>query len=160
VFGVGPYEMLIILLVGLMLFSPRELPGVLRSISRFWASIRRTADEFRDAILQDEELRAPLDELRGVVTDTRQGLRDVERRAREEVQRARVELREAEQRLAHAARSAAPTALDRRVELQGPEEVEATEPVAAPRDELSAPPDQPAAPPAGAAATPRDRGAA
>lgn len=100
VFGIGTYEMLIILAVGLMLFSPKELPGVLRGIARFWASVRRTADEFRDAIMQDEDLR----EVRDVLDEARSDLLAAEQAAREELVKARMQVREAEAKLAAAVR--------------------------------------------------------
>ena len=48
VFGIGTTELIVVALLALMLFSPRELPKIIRSISQFWGSIRRTADEFKD----------------------------------------------------------------------------------------------------------------
>jgi Sec-independent protein translocase protein TatA len=99
----GPYEMLVILALGLMLFSPRELPAVLRSIAKFWGSIRRTADEFREAILQDEDLK----DLRQAYDGTRRELREAEVQARRELTRARAEMRKAEQKLAEATQAQA-----------------------------------------------------
>ncbi len=101
-FGIGPYEMLIILALGLMLFSPRELPGVLKGIARFWGSIRRTADEFRDAIMQDEEL----GELRDAYQGTADELRGAELQARRELTKARMEVRRAESKLTGVAKAA------------------------------------------------------
>jgi hypothetical protein len=43
VFGIGVTEMILIGLVILMLFSPRELPGMMKSLARVYGSIRRTA---------------------------------------------------------------------------------------------------------------------
>ena len=100
----GPTELLVIVALGLMLFSPKELPKVLRSVARFWGSVRRTADEFRDAIMQDEDLREPLEEMRKAYSGTRAELREAEEQARRAVAKARMEMRQAERKLAEVAR--------------------------------------------------------
>ena len=55
-FGIGPVEFIIIAVVALMLFSPKELPGIIRTFTKFWGSLRATADDFKDAIMNEEEL--------------------------------------------------------------------------------------------------------
>ena len=49
-FGIGPMEMVVIAVVALMVFNPRELPKMLRSVAKFWGQLRATADEFKDMI--------------------------------------------------------------------------------------------------------------
>jgi Tat protein translocase TatB subunit len=81
VFGIGPTEFIIIAVVALMLFSPRELPKMLRSAAKFWASLRNTADEFRDAIMNEEEMQ----DLRGVLKGGAADLKRAEAAARREL---------------------------------------------------------------------------
>jgi len=102
----GPTELLVILVVALMLFSPRELPKVMKSFARFWGSIRHTAEEFRSAVLDDEELREPIEDIRDAYEGARKGLRGAEERARHELAKARVEMRRAERALERVSRDA------------------------------------------------------
>jgi Sec-independent protein translocase protein TatA len=102
----GPQELLVILVVALMLFSPRELPKVMKGLARFWGSIRRTAEEFRSAVLEDEELREPLEDIRDAYEGARKGLRGAEEKARHELAKARVEMRRAERALENVSRDA------------------------------------------------------
>lgn len=95
----GPQELLVILVLALMLFSPRELPKIMKSFARFWGSIRRTAEEFRSAVLDDEELREPLEDIRDAYEGARKGLRGAEEKARHELAKARVDMRRAERAL-------------------------------------------------------------
>lgn len=95
----GLYEFIVIVGIALMLFSPRELPKIIKGFARVWGSIRRTADEFKEAILEDEDLRAPVDEIKEAYHGTRQELRQAEETARRELARARMEARMAERKL-------------------------------------------------------------
>lgn len=84
-----------------MLFSPRELPKIIRSVAKFWGSLRATADEFRDAIMNEEEL----EELKGAYRGTQAKLRQAESAARREMMKARMDMRRAQQKLASATRA-------------------------------------------------------
>jgi Sec-independent protein translocase protein TatA len=95
VFGIGPTEFIIIGVVALMLFSPRELPKILRSAAKFWASLRNTADEFRDAIMNEEEMQDIRGALRGGVSD----FKKAEAAARRELMKARMEMQKAQNKL-------------------------------------------------------------
>lgn len=94
-FGIGPTEFIIIGVVALMLFSPRELPKILRSAAKFWASLRNTADEFRDAIMNEEEMQDIRGALRGGVSD----FKKAEAAARRELMKARMEMQKAQNKL-------------------------------------------------------------
>jgi sec-independent protein translocase protein TatB len=96
VFGVGPTEMLVIAAVALMMFSPRELPRILRSVAKFWAQLRATADDFRDQIMHADGV----DELTEMVKGTKAELRRAEDQARQELMKARMKMRKAQQKLA------------------------------------------------------------
>jgi sec-independent protein translocase protein TatB len=95
VFGIGPTEFIIIAVMALLLFSPRELPKMLRSAAKFWGSLRNTADEFRDAIMNEEELQS----IRGVLQGTAKDIKTAEAAARRELMKARMEMQKAQNKL-------------------------------------------------------------
>lgn len=99
VFGIGLTEMILIGLVILMLFSPRELPGMLKSVAKVYGSIRRTAEDFRSQVMDAEELREPIEEIRAAYHGTKQELMSAQDLARRELQRARSETMRAQQKL-------------------------------------------------------------
>ena len=94
-FGIGPTEMIVIAVVALMLFSPRELPKILRTVARFWGQLRATADEFKDTIMHADGV----DELQEIVKGGKAQLRDAENAARRELMKARADMRRAQQKL-------------------------------------------------------------
>ncbi|MBC8067262.1 MAG: twin-arginine translocase TatA/TatE family subunit, partial [Deltaproteobacteria bacterium] len=95
VFGIGPTEFIIIAVMALLLFSPRELPKILRSAAKFWGSLRNTADEFRDAIMNEEEMQ----DIRGVLQGTAKDIKNAEAAARRELMKARTEMQKAQNKL-------------------------------------------------------------
>lgn len=99
-FGIGTSELLVVAVLALLLFPPKELPKILRSVSQLWGTLRRTADEFRDAIMQEEAMQ----DLKDAVDGTKAQLRDVEGAARRELMKARMEARRAENKLLKVAR--------------------------------------------------------
>ena len=94
-FGIGPMEMVVIAVVALMLFNPRELPKMLRSVAKFWGQLRATADEFKDTIMTADGV----DEIQELVKGTKGQIRQVETDARRELMKARAEMRKAQQKL-------------------------------------------------------------
>lgn len=103
-FGIGVTEMIVIGLVILMLFSPRELPGMMKTLARAYGSIRRTAEEFRAQVMDAEELREPIEEIRAAYHGTKTELLSAQDLARRELGRARAEAMKAQQRLSELAR--------------------------------------------------------
>jgi Tat protein translocase TatB subunit len=95
VFGIGPVELIIIAVVALMLFSPKELPGIIRTFTKFWGSLRATADDFKDAIMNEEEL----DEIKKALKGGKDELKKAEAAARRELMKARVEMQKAQNKL-------------------------------------------------------------
>lgn len=93
VFGLGLWEIGVVVLLAVMLFPPKELPKLARSIARTYGSIRRTAEDFRNQIMEDEDLRAPIDEVRSAYNDARWQLKKAETAARRELQKAEMEAR-------------------------------------------------------------------
>ncbi len=103
-FGIGVTEMIVIGLVILMLFSPRELPGMIKTLARAYGSIRRTAEEFRSQVMDAEELREPIEEIRAAYHGTKTELLSAQDMARRELGRARAEAMKAQQKLSQLAR--------------------------------------------------------
>lgn len=99
VFGFGITELIVVGLVILMLFSPRELPGMMKTLARVYGSIRRTAEEFRAQVMEAEELREPIEEIRAAYHGTKQELLSAQELARRELGRARAEAMKAQQKL-------------------------------------------------------------
>lgn len=99
----GITEILTILVVALMLFSPRELPKMVKSIARFYGSLRRTAEQFRQQLLDDEELREPIDEFRKAYYGSQEQLQRVQNLARQEIHQASTEARQVRSHILKAA---------------------------------------------------------
>jgi Tat protein translocase TatB subunit len=95
VFGVGPTEMVVIAVVALLLFSPKELPKMLRTVARVWGQLRATADEFKDTIMHADGV----DEIHEIVKGGKKQLQDAENAARRELMKARADMRRAQQKL-------------------------------------------------------------
>jgi sec-independent protein translocase protein TatB len=148
VFGIGSTELVVIAVVALLLFSPRELPKILRSVAKFWGSLRATADEFRDAIMNEEEL----EELKGAYRGTQAKLRQAEAAARREMMKARMDMRRAQQKLSAATRASDEVRKQEEADKMGDTAAPVpAEPVAAsPTPALPDPPAVPPPPPTGA----------
>ncbi|MGB1016075.1 MAG: Sec-independent protein translocase subunit TatA/TatB [Nannocystaceae bacterium] len=97
----GLWEIALIGMVALMLFSPKELPGIIKAIARGYGALRRTAEEFRAQVLDDEEL----SEIRDAYHGTRNELIQAQQSARRELSKARVEARLAQQKIESALRA-------------------------------------------------------
>ncbi len=52
-FGIGMQELLIILVVALIVFGPKKLPELAKSLGRGFAEFKRTADDFHSSMLAD-----------------------------------------------------------------------------------------------------------
>lgn len=97
-------EIGLIIVIAVMLFPPTELPKLVRSIARVYGQIRRTAEDFRNTVLEDEDLREPIDEIKGAYNDARWEVRDAERKARQQLAKAQMEMRMATARRIQAER--------------------------------------------------------
>ena len=61
-FGINPFELMIILMVGLIVVGPKRLPEIGRTIGRAFSEIRRVQDEIRDTVrfdLEDDDDEGP-----------------------------------------------------------------------------------------------------
>jgi Sec-independent protein translocase protein TatA len=106
VFGLGMMEIGLIIVIAVMLFPPTELPKLVRSIARVYGQVRRTAEDFRNSVLEDEDLRQPIDEIKGAYNDARWEVRDAERKARQQLAKAQMDMRMATARRLQAEREA------------------------------------------------------
>lgn len=106
VFGLGMMEIGLIIALAVMLFPPKELPKLARTIARVYGQVRKTAEDFRNSVLEDEDLREPIDEIKGAYNEARFEVRDAERKARQQLAKAQMELRMATARRLAAEREA------------------------------------------------------
>lgn len=139
VFGIGLTEMILVGIVALMLFSPKELPDMIKAIARVYGSIRRTAEQFRAQVMEADELREPIEEIRAAYHGTKAEIDSARDLARRELQRARTDVIRAQQKMNELAREEAKRApaLGDRVAATGPTE---QAPSASPATTPSAPP--------------------
>lgn len=92
-FGLGFWEIAVVVLLAVTLFPPKEIPKLARSIARAYGTVRRTAEEFRSQIMDDEDLRAPLDEVRSAYNDARWQVSKVQQEAQAQLRKAEQEAR-------------------------------------------------------------------
>ncbi len=52
--GIGTTELIVVLVLVLLLFGPRKLPGLARSMGRALGSVRSAADEIRKEVLDED----------------------------------------------------------------------------------------------------------
>ena len=54
-FGIGPEELVLVLIVALLVLGPERLPRVARDVGRVVGELRRTSDEFREEFMQADK---------------------------------------------------------------------------------------------------------
>ena len=54
-FGVGPEELVLILIIALIVLGPERMPKVMRDMGRVVGDLRRTSDELRDEFLNADK---------------------------------------------------------------------------------------------------------
>jgi sec-independent protein translocase protein TatB len=64
-FNIGFWELFLIVVVGLLLIGPKQLPEIARTVGKTLRKIRRTGDELRDSARQLVEEVVPRDVLYG-----------------------------------------------------------------------------------------------
>jgi Tat protein translocase TatB subunit len=55
-FGIGMPELMLIFVLALLVFGPKELPRIARTLGKAMAELRRASDELRDGIQREIEL--------------------------------------------------------------------------------------------------------
>src|SRR5438094_10335906 len=55
-FGVGPEELVLILIIALIVLGPERMPKVARDLGRVVGDLRRTSDQLREAFLNADKL--------------------------------------------------------------------------------------------------------
>ena len=63
-FGIGMQEMVIIGLIVLVIFGPKNLPGMARDIGRFVSDARRSVEEFKEDLVSENSEKEDGQELR------------------------------------------------------------------------------------------------
>ena len=54
-FGVGPWEVLLILIVALLVIGPEKIPGIARTLGRTVRAVRRASSELTSAVTRELE---------------------------------------------------------------------------------------------------------
>ncbi|MFO0623895.1 MAG: twin-arginine translocase TatA/TatE family subunit, partial [Polyangia bacterium] len=68
-FGLGPTELIVILVLGLLVLGPERIPSVATSLGKAIRSFRRATRDLRDQIDIDDDVRRPLEDLRAALRD-------------------------------------------------------------------------------------------
>jgi len=55
-FGVGPEELVLILIIALIVLGPERMPKVARDLGRVVGDLRRTSDQLREEFLNSDKL--------------------------------------------------------------------------------------------------------
>jgi len=85
-------EVMVVAILLVLLFPPRELPKIARTVAQLYGQLRKTADDFRSAVLMDDELRAPIREIRSVYHDARYEIQKTRTRMQDEFHNATKDL--------------------------------------------------------------------
>ncbi len=68
-FGLGPTELIVILVLGLLVLGPERIPSVATSLGKAIRSFRRATRDLRDQIDIEDDVRRPLEDLRAALRD-------------------------------------------------------------------------------------------
>lgn len=68
-FGLGPTELIVIFILGVLLLGPQRIPEFASSLGKAIRSFRRATRELRDQIDIEDEVRRPLEDLRAALRD-------------------------------------------------------------------------------------------
>jgi sec-independent protein translocase protein TatB len=68
-FGLGPAELIVILVIALLVLGPSRIPEAASSLGKAIRSFRRATRELRDQIDIDDEVRRPFEDLRSALRD-------------------------------------------------------------------------------------------
>ena len=65
-FGVGPMELVVILVVALLVLGPKRLPEVMKTVGKMMAELRKASEEVKKEIIQTEDMKEIQDSLREI----------------------------------------------------------------------------------------------
>jgi Tat protein translocase TatB subunit len=65
-FGIGPMEVVVILLVALLVLGPKRLPEVMKMLGRGLAQLKKTAEDVKREIVEQEDMKEIQDSLREI----------------------------------------------------------------------------------------------
>jgi Tat protein translocase TatB subunit len=65
-FGIGPMELAVILLVALLVLGPKRLPEVMKMMGRMMAELKKAAEDVKKEIVQEDDLKGIQDSLREI----------------------------------------------------------------------------------------------
>ncbi|OGP57410.1 MAG: twin arginine-targeting protein translocase TatB [Deltaproteobacteria bacterium RBG_13_61_14] len=116
-FGIGPWEIVLILVIALLVVGPRRLPELMRDLGKFVAQFRSVTDEMRRELQLDEEVRR----LRETVHDLQDVSATAMRKMMQEVEE------EAKAQAAQPEQVQAPSSLSAPAENPPPEDQPASE---------------------------------
>jgi TatA/E family protein of Tat protein translocase len=68
-FGLGPTELIVILVLALVLLGPNKLPGVAVSLGKAIRQFRKATQDLSNQLDIDEEVKAPFRELKAAIRD-------------------------------------------------------------------------------------------
>lgn len=68
-FGLGPTELIVILVIGLLVLGPERIPAVASSLGKAIRSFRRATRDLRDQIDIEDDVRRPFEDLRAALRD-------------------------------------------------------------------------------------------
>ena len=67
--GLGPTELIVILVIGLLVLGPERIPAVASSLGKAIRSFRRATRDLRDQIDIEDDVRRPFEDLRAALRD-------------------------------------------------------------------------------------------
>ena len=76
ILGIGPLELLLIMVLALVVLGPEKLPGLIAQVGKTINDLRRLTSQLSDEF--NQTLQAELNETRSVVEDTKQTFKDAQ----------------------------------------------------------------------------------
>jgi len=95
-FGIGWSELLILIIIGLVFIGPKELPQVIKTVSRFMKQIMGARDEWIRTIKDDPTIRDLTDSVTEMKDSINAPVSDLEKALRENISKLENEVLKAE----------------------------------------------------------------
>jgi TatA/E family protein of Tat protein translocase len=87
-FGIGPIELLVILVLALIVFGPNRLPEIARSLGKAMSELRRTSQEVSETVMRELDVTPEPEQPQGAVPQIPASLRESVRKIVEPPQEA------------------------------------------------------------------------